>query len=124
VAGGLGRSMETVAAGTVAGALVRASAIRAGVVPAGVEAAVLLVDRIEGTEVSSGSERTLERILLIALFDALFHLPADEGASHGSIYVLGGPNLRGVLHADWLCMVHDTVPAAPVRITHFVSPSS
>lgn len=49
--------METVAAGTVAGALVRASAIREGVVPPGVESAVLLVDRVEGTEVSSSDSR-------------------------------------------------------------------
>jgi hypothetical protein len=49
--------METVAAGTVAGALVQASAIREGVVPPGLEAAVLLVDRIEGTEVSVADSR-------------------------------------------------------------------
>ena len=32
-------------------------------------------------------------------------------------------NLRGGLHADWLCMVHDTVPAAPFESPAFNSPS-
>ena len=27
-------------------------------------------------------------------------------------------NLRGALHADWLCMVHDTVPARPPSESH------
>ena len=47
---GGGRAMETVAAGSVAGCLVRAPHIHAGVVPPGVEAAVLLVDYVDGTE--------------------------------------------------------------------------
>ena len=59
-----------------------------------------------------------------AISHTSFHLPADEGTSYDSIARLVVANLRGALHADWLCMVHDTVPAAPFHITHFVSPSS